>query len=60
MEKKSIDELIAEETSNRLDEMQSKDYEFPKKMSKLDYIIIAILCGISLALIIACMVGGIS
>lgn len=59
MEKKSIDELISEETSKRLDEMQSTDYQFPKRMGKIDYIIIALLCAVSLALIIACMAGGI-
>ena len=50
----SIEQLIYEETERRLEIMQSDTYEFPKKMTRVDYgIIIA-----SLVLIVTCMLGG--
>ena len=55
MEQKSIEQLIYQETEERLKEMESDTYEFPKKMTKVDYIIIAVSVIVSLGLIAACM-----
>jgi hypothetical protein len=54
---KSIEELIYEETDQRLKEMAAPDYPWPKKADKKD--VIAIVTGIcvSLFLIILCMTG---
>ena len=57
MEQKSIEQLIYQETEERLKEMESDTYEFPKKMNKVDYIIIAVSVIASLGLIAACMLG---
>lgn len=57
MEQKSIEQLIYQETEKRLKEMESDTYEFPKKMTKIDYIIIAVSVIASLGLIAACMLG---
>ncbi|MBO4289448.1 MAG: hypothetical protein J5865_05020 [Lachnospiraceae bacterium] len=54
---KSIEELIYEETDQRLKEMASPDYEFPKKADKWDWIGIAASCAVCLLLIILCMTG---
>ena len=52
---KNLEELIYEETERRLDIMESKEYEFPKRITKVDsYIIISIII-ISVVLIILCM-----
>ena len=55
--KKSIEELIYEETDQRLKEMASPNYQFPKKADKSD--IVGIVAGIviSIVLIILCMTG---
>ena len=53
--RKNLEELIYEETERRLDIMESKEYKFPKRITKVDsYIIISIII-ISLVLIILCM-----
>ena len=57
MEQKSIEQLIYQETEERLKEMESDTYEFPKKMTKVDYIIIAVSVIASVGLIAACMLG---
>lgn len=57
MEKKSIDEMIYEETEKRLDEMQSDSYEFPKKMNKVDFVLIGAFVAVSVLLIVLCMAG---
>jgi len=54
---KSIEELIYEETDQRLKEMAVPDYHFPKKADKNDAIAIVAGIGISLILIILCMMG---
>lgn len=53
----SIEELIYNETKNRLAIMEKPDYEFPKSITKVD--VIAIVAGIviSLLLIALCMMG---
>ena len=52
---KNLEELIYEETERRLDIMESKEYKFPKRITKVDgYIIIGIII-VSLVLIILCM-----
>ena len=53
---RNLEELIYEETKKRLDIMESKEYEFPEKISKTDSYIIIILIILSLLLIVLCMV----
>lgn len=53
-----IEQLIYEETERRLEIMQSDSYEFPKKMTRVDYGIIIASVAASLALIVTCMLGG--
>lgn len=54
----SIEQLIYEETERRLEIMQSDTYEFPKKMTRVDYGIIIASVAASLLLIVTCMLGG--
>ena len=54
----SIEQLIYEETERRLEIMQSDTYEFPKKMTRVDYGIIIASVAASLVLIVTCMRGG--
>ena len=54
----SIEQLIYEETERRLEIMQSETYEFPKKMTRVDYGIIIASVAASLVLIVTCMLGG--
>ena len=54
----SIEQLIYEETERRLEIMQSDTYEFPKKMTRVDYGIIIPSVAASLVLIVTCMLGG--
>ena len=53
-----IEQLIYEETERRLEVMQSDSYEFPKKMTRVDYGIIIASVAASLVLIVTCMLGG--
>lgn len=54
---KTIEELIYEETDQRLKEMASPDYPWPRKADKKDAIAIITGISISLLLIILCMTG---
>lgn len=54
----SIEQLIYGETERRLEIMQSDTYEFPKKMTRVDYGIIIASVAASLVLIVTCMLGG--
>ena len=54
----SIEQLIYEETERRLEIMQSDTYEFPKKMTRVDYGIIIASVAASLVLIVTRMLGG--
>lgn len=54
----SIEQLIYEETERRLEIMQSDTYEFPKKMTRVDYGIIIASVAASLVLVVTCMLGG--
>lgn len=54
---KTIEQIISEETSVRLSEMEDPDYEFPKQATKLDAFFIAGGILVCLALIILCMAG---
>ena len=54
----SIEQLIYEETERRLEIMQSDTYEFPKKMTRVEYGIIIASVAASLVLIVTCMLGG--
>ena len=54
---KSIEELIYEETEQRLKEMSSPSYEFPAKANRADYLWIAATTSICLVLIALCMAG---
>ena len=53
-----IEQLIYEETERRLEIMQSDSYEFPKKMTRVDYGIIIASVAASLVLIVTFMLGG--
>lgn len=53
-----IEQLIYEETERRLEIMQSDSYEFPKKMTRVDYGNIIASVAASLVLIVTCMLGG--
>lgn len=55
--KKNIEELIYNETEKRLNIMASKEYEFPKKATKLDYMIIVISIIICVFFMVLCMIG---
>ena len=57
MKEKTIEELIYEETDQRLKEMASPEYEFPEKADKKDAVGILVSIGVCLALIILCMTG---
>ena len=54
---KSIEELIYEETNQRLKEMSAPDYPWPKKADWRDAIAIIAGISISLLLIVLCMAG---
>ena len=53
----SIEKLISEETKRRLDLMEDKDYVFPERFSKRDYLVGGICVGVNLILIILAMCG---
>ena len=53
-----IEQMFYEETERRLEIMQSDSYEFPKKMTRVDYGIIIASVAASLVLIVTCMLGG--
>ena len=54
---KTIEELIYEETDERLKEMASPEYQFPPKADKKDAIAIVVTIAVCLILIILCMMG---
>lgn len=53
----SLEELISSETEKRLNEMEQPDYEFPKKINKVDVIIMIAGIIVSAVLIALCMTG---
>ena len=55
--KDHLEDLINEETAKRLEIMEQPDYEFPKRMGKGDFVIIAVAVAVSLVLIALCMTG---
>lgn len=55
--KDHLEDLIYEETAKRLGIMEQPDYEFPKRMGKGDFVIIAVAVAVSLVLIALCMTG---
>ena len=54
-----IEQLVAEETKHRLEEMESPEYEFPKPFLRKDFILVALAVIINLLLSILAMTGGI-
>jgi len=54
---KSIEQMIYDETVKRFSVMESSDYQFPERISKVD--VIGIICSVvcSFILIVLCMVG---
>ena len=52
---RSIEELIYEETDQRLKEMGAEDYVFPEKADKKDFIGIAAAVAVCIVLIVLCM-----
>ena len=55
MKEKTIEELIYEETDQRLKEMASPDYQFPEKADKKDVTGILASIAVCLILIVLCM-----
>lgn len=51
----SIEQIIYDETEKRLDIMDKSDYEFPKKICKIDWIAIILTISVSMILILLCM-----
>lgn len=56
-EKVDIGKLIDEETEIRLQEMQSPDYEWPKKAGKWNWWMMGAIIVVSLVATILCMTG---
>ena len=54
-----IEELIANETKRRLEDMESPTYVFAQPILKSDFTIVIVLVLINLILIILAMTGGI-
>ena len=54
-----IEQLVADETERRLEEMESPDYNFAQPFLKKDFTLIGVIIGINLILIILAMTGGI-
>ena len=54
---KSIEQLITEETRERLKKMHSPDYKYPKESTAADLIGIIVSVSAALFLIILCMTG---
>lgn len=52
-----IQQLIDEETTKRLHQMQETGYEFPKRVTKLDYVLMIAAVVVSEIMIILCMTG---
>lgn len=53
MKKSDMNEELETLIEHRIEEMESKDYEFPKRFSKRDYIVTAFVAVICLAAVIA-------
>ncbi len=56
----SLEQLIEEETTCRLEEMASPDYEFPERINRWDVLWMILSAAISAVLIVLCMTGVIS
>ena len=54
---KTIEELIYDETDERLKEMGQKEYQFPRQADRIDVIGIVATVGVCLLLIVLCMKG---
>ena len=54
---KSIEELITEETEQRLRKMEQEGYEYPPRATKADEVFIIVGIVVCLALIVLCMTG---
>lgn len=54
---KTIEQLIYEETEERLRQMQASEYRFPEQANWKDGVGILLLIGVSTLLIVLCMMG---
>ena len=52
-----IGKLIYDETEKRLAEMEKPEYEFPKQLKTIDWVMITGICVVSFVLIAMCMTG---
>lgn len=52
MSKNDYEEKLNEEIEKRISEMEQKDYVFPKRFGKRDYIILAAAAAVCLVMII--------
>ncbi len=57
MDQNSIEQLIYQETEERLNEMQSDSYEFPKRITRADVAWMIAGAAVSAVLIVLCMLG---
>lgn len=57
MEQNSIEQLIYQETEERLNEMQSDSYEFPKQITRVDVVCMIVGAAVSVVMIVLCMLG---
>lgn len=55
--KMTLEKMIAYETKKRLGEMEQPGYEFPKRITKIDVMVMVTGFGVSLLLIAMCMLG---
>lgn len=54
---KTIEQLIYEETEERLRQMQAPEYRFPEQANWKDGVGILLLIGVSTLLVVLCMMG---
>lgn len=57
MEQESLEKMIYDETEKRLKIMEGSEYVFPKRIGKMDVAGILVAIGLSMLLIILCMLG---
>lgn len=53
----TLEELIMSETTKRLEEMEQRGYEFPKRITGADVAVMIACFSVSILLIVLCMVG---
>ncbi|MBQ8827501.1 MAG: hypothetical protein IJ007_10450 [Oscillospiraceae bacterium] len=49
---KDYENKLNAEIEKRIEEMESDDYEFPQRFNRTDWFVLAVVCAVSLAVII--------